>query len=138
MGIFGKSNKKTKQNNGTTIIAEGTTIKGGIDTQGSVFIDGRFEGIIVSTENVTIGKTGEVLGEIRTKNLMVSGLIDGLFDVDNVHILTDGKVIGKIQYEELTIEPKGTFEGEGKKKNSTLCSKYNTLEIKEETQQIES
>ena len=67
MGIFGKSNKQPKQTNGTTIIADGTTIKGGIDTQGSVFIDGRFEGIIVSTDSITIGKTGEVLGEVRTK-----------------------------------------------------------------------
>lgn len=137
MGIFGKSNKQTKQNSGTTIIAQGTTIKGGIDVDGSIFIDGRFEGIIVASENVTIGKTGEVLGEIRTQNLTVSGFIDGLFDAKNVHILATGKVIGKIQYEDLTIEQSGTFEGEGKRKNSTLCSKYNSLEMRE-TYHIES
>ena len=130
MGIFSKSNKKSKSNNGTTIISKGTTIKGGIDTEGSIFIDGRFEGIIVAQKSVTIGKTGEVLGEIKTKDLVVSGLVDGMFDIKNITILETGKVIGKMQYEELIIEKNGIFDGIGKQKNSTLNSQYNKLEIK--------
>jgi len=130
MGIFSKSNKKSKSNNGTTIISKGTTIKGGIDTEGSLFIDGRFEGIIVAQKSVTIGKTGEVLGEIKTKDLIVSGLVDGMFDIKNITILETGKVIGKMQYEELVIEKNGIFDGIGKQKNSTLNSQYNKLEIK--------
>jgi cytoskeletal protein CcmA (bactofilin family) len=107
-----------------------------IDTKGSIFIDGKFEGIIVATEDVTIGKTGEVLGEIKSKVLTVNGVIDGLFDVEQVNILGSGKVIGKIQYDDLIIEQNGTFEGEGKKKNSTTTSKYNKLEVTQ--QYIES
>ena len=106
MGIFSKSNKKTKSNHGTTIISKGTTIKGGIETEGSVFIDGRFEGIIVAEKSVNIGKTGEVLGEIKTKDLIVNGLVDGMFDIQNITILETGKVIGKMQYDELVIEKK--------------------------------
>ncbi len=130
MGIFSKSNKKTKSNHGTTIISKGTTIKGGIETEGSVFIDGRFEGIIVAEKSVNIGKTGEVLGEIKTKDLIVNGLVDGMFDIQNITILETGKVIGKMQYDELVIEKNGIFDGIGKQKNSTLDSKYNKLEIK--------
>ena len=77
------------------------------------------------------------LERLEQKNLTVSGLIDGLFDVEKMHVLANGRVIGKVQYEELIIEPSGTFEGEGKKKNSTLSSKYNTLEIKKEAHIIE-
>ncbi|RLA81209.1 MAG: hypothetical protein DRG78_09560 [Epsilonproteobacteria bacterium] len=132
MGIFSKTNKQPKLQTGTTVINSGTTLKGMIDTKGSIFIDGRFEGIIVATQDVTIGKNGEVLGEIRSKVLTVNGMIDGLFDVDQVNILGSGKVIGKMQYDELIIEHNGIFEGEGKKKNSTLSSKYNKLEINQE------
>jgi cytoskeletal protein CcmA (bactofilin family) len=103
-----------------------------IDTKGSIFIDGRFEGIIVATQDVTIGKNGEVLGEIRSKILTVNGMIDGLFDVEQVNILGSGRVIGKMQYDELIIEHNGIFEGEGKKKNSTLSSKYNKLQVNQE------
>jgi len=132
VGIFSKTNKQPKLQTGTTVINSGTTLKGMIDTKGSIFIDGRFEGIIVATQDVTIGKNGEVLGEIRSKVLTVNGMIDGLFDVDQVNILGSGKVIGKMQYDELIIEHNGIFEGEGKKKNSTLSSKYNKLEINQE------
>ncbi|MEA3553361.1 MAG: polymer-forming cytoskeletal protein [Campylobacterota bacterium] len=130
MGIFSKSNKKSKSGNGTTIIGKGTTIKGGIDTEGSIFIDGRFEGVIVAQKSVTIGKTGEVLGEIKTKDLIVNGLVDGMFDIKNITILETGKVIGKMQYEELIIEKNGIFDGIGKQKNSKLNSQYSKLEIK--------
>lgn len=131
MGIFGKSDKKSKRNNDTTIISNETVVKGGIETQGSVFIDGKFEGVIVSKENVVIGKSGEVLGEIRAKNLTVSGFIDGMFDIETISILSEGKVIGKIHYEEFIIEQNGIFEGEGKKKNSTTISQYNKVELNE-------
>ena len=126
MGIFSKTSKQPKQQNGTTVINSGTAFKGMIDTKGSIYIDGKFEGIIVATQDVTIGKNGEVLGEIRSKILT-----DGIFDVEQVNILGFGKVIGKIQYDELLIEQNGIFEGEGKKRNSTLTSKYNKLEINE-------
>ena len=67
MGIFSKSSKQSKPQTGTTVINNGTTLKGMIDTKGSIFIDGRFEGIIIATQDVTIGKNGEVLGEIKSK-----------------------------------------------------------------------
>lgn len=132
MGIFSKSSKQSKPQTGTTVINTGTTLKGVVDTKGSIFIDGRFEGIIIATEDVTIGKNGEVLGEIKSKVLTVNGTIDGLFEVEQVNILGFGKVIGKLQYDELVIEQNGTFEGEGKKKNSTNSSQYNKLEINQE------
>ena len=137
MGIFNKANQKSTEKTGTTVISNGTTLKGMIDTKGSIFIDGHFEGIIVATEDVTIGKNGEVLGEICAKALTVNGIVDGLFDVSQINILESGRVIGKIQYDELLIEQNGIFEGEGKKKNSTISSKYNKLEIKK-TEQIET
>ena len=132
MGIFSKNDKQTKSQNGTTIISNDTTIKGIIDTQGSVYIDGKFEGAIVAVNDVTIGVNGEVLGEIRAKSLIVNGLVDGLFDIEKVHILEDGKVFGQLQYDELIIEQNGLFQGEGKKKNSTYNSKYNQIEANQQ------
>ncbi len=131
MGIFSKSDKQSKSQTGTTVINKGTTFKGMIDTKGSIFIDGRFEGILVASQDVTIGKNGEVLGEIRAKVLTVNGMADGLFEVEQINILGFGKVLGKIQYNELVIEQNGVFEGEGKKRNSTLSSQYNKLQINE-------
>ena len=137
MGIFSKTNKQPKSEIGTTVISKGTFIRGGIDTAGSIFIDGKFEGVIVAGESLTIGKTGEVVGEVRTKVLTVSGMLDGLINVENANILESGKILGKMQYQNLSIEQNGIFEGEGKMKNSTLTSQYKSIDTSE-VKEIES
>ena len=129
MGFFSKSNKSSSENTGTTIIAEGTHMKGGIDTQGSVYIDGKFEGVISSESSIIIGTTGEFIGEIKSKSITVNGIVDGIINSDDIVILEAGKIIGKICYQSLSIEPNGVFEGEGKMRNSTLVSKYDQLNI---------
>ncbi len=125
MGIFSKNDKQPKA--GTTIISEGTVIRGGIETAGAIFCDGKFEGGMAS-ESLTIGKIGEVVGNIKVNHLTVSGIVDGIINADDVHILEGGKVLGKLQYQNLSIERNGIFEGEGKMKNSDLVSKYKSIE----------
>lgn len=129
MGIFGKANKRTGQN-GATVIAHGTCIIGGITTEGSVHIDGKFEGVILEADMISIGKTGEVIGDIKANNLIVSGLLDGKIDCNQVQILSEGKVIGNMKYNELMIEEDGKFEGQGIRKGSNLTSKYDEVENK--------
>ncbi len=125
--MFKKEEQKPQLGaNGSTIIAEGALIKGGIDSAGSVIINGKFEGKIVVAQTLTIGKKGEVLGEIKCKNLVVNGLLDGMAYASDVHILEIGKIFGKLEYERLEIDKNGTFEGESKKKNSSYKIKYNT------------
>ena len=127
MGIFGKNDKQSTHKAETTVISAGTFIRGGIETTGSIFIDGKFEGVVVAGESLTVGKNGEVIGEVRVKTLTVSGLLDGLINVEDANILTTGKILGKMQYQKLIIEENGVFEGEGKMKNSNLTSQYNSV-----------
>ncbi len=94
MGIFGKSNQQSSQQTGATVIPYGTHLIGGIDTQGSIHIDGKFEGVIASASYISIGKTGEFYGKIETKSISVSGFVDGNIDCDDMTILSTGKVIG--------------------------------------------
>ncbi len=129
MGIFGKTNKRTVQN-GATVIAQGTCIVGGISTEGTVHIDGKFEGVILEADIISIGQSGEVIGDIKANNLIVSGLFDGKIDCNEMHILAGGKVIGEMKYNELIIEENGKFEGKGVRKSSSLTSRYNEVENK--------
>ena len=130
MGFFSKSNKQTEEKSGATVIAKGTYIIGGISTEGTVHIDGKFEGVILEADIISIGKTGEVIGDIKANNLIVSGLFDGKIDCNEVHILATGKVIGEIKYNDLIIDGDGKFEGNGIRKGSTLKSNYHTIENK--------
>ena len=130
MGFFNKSNKQTKEKPGATIIANGTYLIGGINTYGTVHIDGKFEGVILDADIIYIGKSGEVIGDIKANNLVISGLFDGKIDCNEVHILSSGKVIGEIKYNDLHVDENGKFEGKGIRKNSTLTSNYNKIENK--------
>ena len=129
MGVFNKSDKGSTPN-GATVIAQGTCIIGGISTKGTVHIDGKFEGVILEADVISIGLTGEVIGDIKANNLVVNGLFDGKIDCNVVQILEHGKVIGDMQYNELIIETNGKFEGRGIRKYSDLKSRYNEVEQK--------
>lgn len=129
MGVFNKSDKGSTPN-GATVIAQGTCIIGGINTKGTVHIDGKFEGVILEADVIAIGPTGEVIGDIKANNLVVNGLFDGKIDCNIVQILENGKVIGDMKYNELIIEPNGKFEGRGIRKDSDLKSRYNEVEQK--------
>ena len=61
MGIFNNADKQATQA-GATIIAKGTTIIGGINTPGTVHIDGKFEGVILDADLISVGTTGEIIG----------------------------------------------------------------------------
>ncbi len=127
MGVFGKSNKQSSQQNGATVIPFGTHLIGGIDTQGSIHIDGKFEGVIASASYISIGKTGEFYGKIETKSISVSGFLDGNIDCNDMHILSTGKVIGELTYEKLTMEENGIFDGVSKRKNFSIESRYDEV-----------
>lgn len=129
MGVFNRNNKQSTQDSGATIVPHGTHIVGGINTKGTIHIDGIFEGVITAASYVVVGKTGELYGKIEAKSLTVSGVVDGVIDCDNIHILSSGRVIGELKYEKLHIDPNGLFEGNGKIKNFTLTSRYS--EVKE-------
>jgi len=127
MAIFSNSDVKPESSNSTntdastTIITVGAFIKGEIDLECDLYVDGEFEGVINSKKNVNIGKNGHVKGNIIAKYIIIQGKIDGTIDADKVHIKAGGHVVGTITSSEFIIESKGIFEGDSKiKTNSSV------------------
>ena len=122
MGIFNKGNntKSTTTNSGTTIISEGSLISGELKFNGSVHIDGEVEGNIFCEKVVTVGKKGKVKGKITAEKIIVSGFVEGDADCTSIEIISGGKFIGEITYNEITIEPQGVFEGNLKLKTGKI------------------
>jgi cytoskeletal protein CcmA (bactofilin family) len=118
MAIFSNSdntNQNAQTDKGTTIITEGSTIKGDMNLSCNLYVDGDFEGTINSQKNVNIGKNGHIKGDIKTQRLVVQGYIEGSVNAYRVEIKSTGKINGSIESAELVIEAKGIFEG-----NSTI------------------
>jgi len=77
-------------------------------------INGEFDGHMVTSAEVVIGKTGYVTGEIQASRLIVAGEFKGEYKGDFIDILPSGKVFGEIHVRNIIIEPNGIFEGESK------------------------
>jgi cytoskeletal protein CcmA (bactofilin family) len=116
MAFFNSSRSAASVSSTTTIIANGTAIKGDIQLKCHIHIDGKIEGIIKTDGNVVIGKSGIAKGGIRAKNISISGRFDGSIDGDTVEVLEGGKFFGKVLSKEFVIESHALFEGESRLK----------------------
>lgn len=130
MGLFTGKNTKVKQSYNATIIADDCVVVGGINSESDIIINGKFEGVLFTTGNVTIGDKGEVYGDVKASNIIVSGILDGVADTFFMHILSTGRVIGKLEYLKITIEENGFVDGKTTLKGSSIKSRYGEIENK--------
>ncbi|HKI84908.1 MAG TPA: polymer-forming cytoskeletal protein [Candidatus Krumholzibacteria bacterium] len=115
--MFGKENEaevpmKQDDPNATSILAKGCRFKGEVEVQGTLRVEGEFEGTIRKPENLVVGKTGVVKGEIFAKNAVVGGRVDGNITADDKIELQSGSTLeGDIKTRRLVIDEGVVFEG---------------------------
>lgn len=111
--MFGKeSAMKTDEGKISTIIAKGTKITGNIDMQGSLRIDGYLKGQVSSSETLTIGSNGVVEGEVRVKEAVVGGKVQGnLVATQKVELESNASILGDVKTRVFVIKEGGVFHG---------------------------
>ena len=95
-----------------TFLGKDVVFKGVLTLQGSVRVDGQFEGELHSTGTLTVGEHAVIRGNIKTRILITSGKIKG--DVtasEKVMILNQGILIGDIRTPAISIEAGAHFHG---------------------------
>ncbi len=93
------------------VIGPDSVFKGELSSQGTVRIDGRFEGNI-SADCVIIGETGAMLGDVASKALIAGGKLNGNIRAsDSVEIQPKGEVYGDIVACRLAVAEGAVFEG---------------------------
>ena len=75
MGLFSSGRGRTAT--GLTVIDQKLTIRGDIETEGAVRVDGRVEGASHRVGSLTIGSQGAVVGNIDATDVVVAGLVQG-------------------------------------------------------------
>ena len=94
------------------IIGNGVSMNGEIKKADEVQIDGEAD-IIVKTDNLVVGATGNLKGNIETHNADVWGKFDGDIKASGtMTIQEDGVVSGKIEYQNLQIKLGGKISGD--------------------------
>ena len=93
-------------------LAEGTHISGTLKFEGTVQIDGRFEGDVKSHGKLILGASAEVDADISVAELEVLGTLRGNVEArERLTIRTGGVVEAKIVAGKIAIEPGAIFRG---------------------------
>tara|TARA_B100001971_G_C17855905_1_gene365815 strand:- start:49 stop:525 length:477 start_codon:yes stop_codon:yes gene_type:complete len=96
------------------VIGNGVKIKGEITDADEVQIDGHAD-VIMNTDNLVVGGTGDLKGTITSHNADVWGKLDGEIKVGGtLTIQEQGYVSGNIEYNNLQIKLGGQIKGEVK------------------------
>ncbi len=110
----------------TNIIGEGTEIQGKVLVPGSIRIDGKVNGEITVSEQITVGKKGYVKGEIVTRDAIIAGRVNGKLNVKNrIELQKNAKVDVDLYCKLLVIEEGVIFDGKCTMSN-TSTSNTNT------------
>jgi cytoskeletal protein CcmA (bactofilin family) len=105
----GMPNKNEASN---CVIGEGSIFEGRFYVNGSILIEGKFQGDIKTDEQLIVGPTGKVKTDIIARKVTVAGtLIGNIAASEEVSLLHTGKVLGNIATPKLTVEPGVITEG---------------------------
>ncbi len=98
-----------------TAIGSTASLQGVLKAEGSILIDGAFEGEIETAANVIIGRTGKVLANIRARNVLIAGRVKGnIIAFERLDILKEGGVKGDVEAGTLCLEEGAIFHGQSK------------------------
>jgi cytoskeletal protein CcmA (bactofilin family) len=107
-----------------TIIGKESTFVGNIDSNGSIRIDGRYEGMMAAGGDIIVGETGVVQGKISAKNITVAGKVSGELEArGKLELVPTASVQGEAQMMFLVVEEGAFFQGQ--------CSQVSREDLRE-------
>ena len=109
-----KEKKDMKKNDDEikAYMGEDTVFNGLLNYSGTVRIDGKFEGQVITEDTLIIGETGHLMAEISAGTIICMGYVEGnLMASQKIEIHSTSKVVGNIKSPALNIELGGVFDG---------------------------
>ena len=98
--------------NSLSIIAAGTRIDGDIETDGVIRIEGRVEGAIRAARQVLIGRQGEVIGDITTREAVIGGKVEGTISAtERLEVQSTSTITGDINTRAIAVIEGGKING---------------------------
>ncbi len=100
------------------LLGRGSEFEGKLTFEGTVRIDGKFTGSIVTGDVLVVGEGAKISAEIACGSIVVHGEVNGNIRAKNsVELHQPGKMRGNIETPSLMIEKGVIFEGQAKMEN---------------------
>ena len=110
--MFKKEKKEPSFGDIKAFLGEGTEFKGTLSFEGTVRIDGKVEGEIISKDLLIVGETAFIKAEIDVGTMINSGNVEGnIVAQQKVEILPPGSVKGHIRTPNLVLMEGAKFNG---------------------------
>jgi len=99
----------------TAFIDQGSEFEGKLSFRDTVRIDGRFRGEITSENTLIVGESGEIEASIRSKNVVISGSVEGDVSASQkVTLHKTARVNGNVETSCLVMEDGAVLNGQVK------------------------
>lgn len=97
----------------SSTLGRSITLKGELSAKEDLVIEGQFEGTIdVAEHTITVGPQGQVKSEIRARQVVVHGSVNGKITArEKIDIRRTGNVTGDLQAAGVAIEDGAYFKG---------------------------
>lgn len=93
-------------------LGKGTDFRGALHFEGTIRIDGRLEGDVVTRDTLIVGESAEIMGNISVGTLITSGRINGNINASRkAHLIAPGSFTGDIDTPALQIDEGFSFNG---------------------------
>lgn len=112
--MLSKGKETVATNRVDTIIGKESSFKGNIEAPGgAVRIDGYFEGELHIGGDLIVGETGNVVGTVVAKNIMVAGEVKGSLEArGKLELTPTAKVLGDTKMMILVVEDGAFLQGQ--------------------------
>ncbi len=105
----GKSNGTASSNSLNTLV-QGTVVEGTVKSESDIRVDGTIKGKLYCDAKVIIGPAGMVEGEIKCKNAVIEGKIQGNLEVSELlNIRESAQVNGDVRTNKLIVQSGAAF-----------------------------
>ena len=115
----------------TAFLGKGTEFKGVLNFEGTIRVDGKVDGEIISKDTLIASDGAFLQGEIAVGTLILSGKVVGNINAgQKVHLLAPANVQGNIKTPKLIIEEGVTFDGKCEMAAEKKASEQKVVSLK--------
>jgi cytoskeletal protein CcmA (bactofilin family) len=93
-------------------MGEDVVFNGSLSFEGTVRIDGKFEGEINTDDTLIVGETGHIVADVYAGAVICKGCMEGtIVATKKIEIHANSRVVGNVKSPALYIELGGIFDG---------------------------
>ena len=107
-----KENMKKNDEQIKAYMGKDTVFNGELTFDGTVRIDGKFEGQVITEDTLIVGETGHLVAEISAGTVICMGRVEGtVIASKKIEIHSTSKVMGNVKSPAIYIELGGVLDG---------------------------